>query len=108
MPRSRRRTSIPRNESAAVALSETKVERRYDEQVEQRRREQAAQDHDRQRVLDPVARDRAGDDERDQGEARRQRGHSEMIPSSANTASRPPTSAIALVDPEDCSGERTQ
>jgi len=45
-------------------LAETKGERRQDEQVEQRRRDQSANDDDRQQVLDLVTRDGASDHER--------------------------------------------
>src|SRR2546428_181891 len=43
------------------------VQRGHDEQVEQRRREEPAQDHDRQRMLDLVSRSRAAEYTPDQG-----------------------------------------
>ena len=57
-------------EEVSLAPAKPQVERRDHEEVEQRRGDQAAQDDDRHRVLDLVARDAAGDDQRHQGQAR--------------------------------------
>src|SRR4051794_36206707 len=54
--------------------AEPQIERRRDEQVQQGRRHETAEDHDRHRVLDLVPGKVTGDREWDQGEARRQSG----------------------------------
>ena len=64
-----------RGRHAVPGLAEAQVERRHDEEIEQCRCHQATEDDSRHRVLDLVARDRAGPDQRHQSQACGERGH---------------------------------
>src|SRR5512133_2672234 len=69
------RRSSRRCGDSTSASPEAQRERGDDEQVDDRRGDEPAENHDRERVLDLMTGDAAGDDERQERQRRCQRGH---------------------------------
>src|SRR3954467_3790838 len=87
--------------ASGSALAEAQVEGRNDEQVQQRRGDEAAHDDDRERVLELVPRDVARERERQEGEPGGERRHEdrrEPLPCARKDKRRPEDLALLALE----------